>query len=327
MSRGLLNAALVVTPLAVGYLLGLLEATVLVAIGALNVLLVEWPFPAPTSGKVLVVATGSNAMAFAVGTAVGLLPRWFEIPLIALCLFVALWGTRFADWENVSFFAGVMFVFAVGVPPTTTIGVLLRPAAVLLGGAWAISALAFLSVLRSRQSPDFFAPLPGRTPHPTGTPATVHSAVLAATATVGLVIGLSLGLPRDYWIMLTVLVALRLDVALTLSYTAARIVGTVAGAAIAFVLTSLTSDPWVLLPILLATTFASFASRSVNYVVYSIGITLTVIVLLNLVYSGGPALAVARVIDTVIGGSLALVVAVVLASLVHRSERSAARAA
>lgn len=58
-----LSAAIVVAPLLVGFGLGLAEATVLVMIGALNLLLVKEPFPAKTRGRVLRAAAATNALA------------------------------------------------------------------------------------------------------------------------------------------------------------------------------------------------------------------------------------------------------------------------
>lgn len=323
--HAILYAALVVTPLAVGFLLGLAEASVLVTIGALNLLLVQAPYPGRTSGRVLAVATATNALAFAAGTVVGIAPRWLELPFVPVGLFVALWGTRYPRWENTSFLAAVMFAFAVGVPPSTALGIGLRPAAVLLGGVWAVAALATVSATSTRRLAEFFADPATPLVDPASSPGavTAHSLVVAGVATLGLFIGLTLGLPRDYWIVLTVLVALRLDLSSTLAYSTSRILGTVAGAAVAFVITTATSDPWVLLPVLAGTTGIAFATRSMNYGIFSVGITLLVIVLLNLVYSGGPAFAVDRVIDTVIGGALSLVAALVLSEVaLHRRRGS-----
>ena len=256
----------------------------------------------------------------------GLLPRLVEVPLVGIGLFVALWGSRFRGWENASVIAAVMFSFAVGVPPTILLGLVLRPGAVLLGGVWCLSVLAVLSG-RFPRIPSLFTDEPPPAPVPSGSTrwsVTRHSTVVAITAVTGLLIADVLEFPRDYWVMLTVIVALRLDLAATLAYTVARTVGTILGAAAALAVTTLTSGPWILCVVLFLTTLMAFATRSVNYALYSAGITLTVIVLLNLVYSGGPFLAVARVIDTVIGGSLALVAAAALSGRVHRPSRSSA---
>jgi len=314
--RGLPGAALVLIPLVVGFALGLAEASVLVTIGALNLLLVQSPSPATTRWKVLLVAAAGNTIAFGAGTLVGLAPRTVEIPLVAVGIVVPLIATGAGEWESSGFMAAVMFSFAVGIPPTTLAGIGLRPAAVLLGGVWTLAMLSLVQVLRPAYRTALAPPSQGasnapKTPFPR---LAVHSCVTASAVVVGLLIGIALGLPRDYWIMLTVLVALRLDLSSTFGYAAARILGTVAGAGVAFAVTISTADPWLLFPILAVTAVLCLATRGVNYALYAVWITLTVILLLNLVYSGGPSLAIARVIDTLIGGSLALIAAVALAA-------------
>lgn len=324
--RGALEAALVVLPLAVGLTLGLAAPSVFVTIGALNLLLVEAPYPARTRSRVLVVAAGTNAIAVAAGTLIGLLPGYLVLPFVAAGIFAALWGTRSPEWENASFIAAVMFALSVGLPSAVGPGLYLRAAAVAIGGVWVLASLAVLALLRPRKD-EGAAPLPA-VPPPTS-PAlertvTLHVAVVAAVATLGLYLGIELGLPRDYWVMIMVLVALRPDLATTLSYSAARIVGTVIGAAGAFVATTLTSEAWILFPVLTGAVWLALSTRSVNQIVYSIGIALAIIVLLNLAYSGGPALAVARVIDTVLGGALALAAALALAGVGSRRNTRAA---
>jgi len=322
--RGALGALVVLAPLIVGFALGIAEAAVLVTIGALNLLLVQLPSPSATRWRVLSVGVVTNAAAFGAGTLVGLAPEAIEIPLIAVAIFLALLGTRAAEWEGASFIAAVMFCFAVGIPPTTLAGIGLRPAAVLLGGIWSLAVLSTVQLLWPR-FPSGVERLASSPPAPTAhAPGRIvaHSGAVAVTVVLGLLVGLSLGLPRDYWIMLTVVVALRLDLISTLNYGAARILGTVAGASVAFVVTIWTADPWILFPILALTTAMCLATRGVNYTVYALWITVTIILILNLVYSGGPALAIARVIDTVIGGALALTVATVLSVTLRRHPRT-----
>lgn len=318
--KAVLGASLVLIPLIVGFALGLAEASVLVTIGALNLLLVQLPSPSATRWRVLMVGVVANAAAFGAGTLVGLAPVTAEIPLVAVAIFCALLGTRNTEWEGASFIAAVMFCFAVGIPPTTLAGVVLRPAAVLLGGTWTLAVLSVIQLLWPRFPSGVEQPSSARRVHPEAPmgPVVTHSAVVAVTVAAGLLVGIGLGLPRDYWIMLTVLVALRLDLASTVNFAAARIVGTVVGASAAFVVTTWTASPWILFPILALTTALCLATRGVNYTVYAVWITLTVILLLNLVYSGGPTLAIARVIDTVIGGALALAAAFVLARTIQR---------
>jgi hypothetical protein len=326
--QGARAALVVLVPLVIGYALGFVEASVLVTIGALNLLLVVAPAPGKTPIYALAVASVGNTLVFAAGTLIATTPPVVEVPVVGLGVFLVFLSSRGDGWDAVSFIAAVMFVVAVGLPVASGSGEVLRPLAVLIGGGWGFLALSVDWVLFHGSSgetkgadaaPSAPASLSYRSLAP-------HAAVVGATTAIGLAVGTGLGFERDYWIMLTVIVALRLDLASTLSYSTARIAGTVIGAGIAFLATSFTSDPWVLFPILALATAFCFATRAVNYLVYSVWVTITVIVLLNLAYSGGPALALTRIADTLIGGGLALAAALCLALGIHgRSRRSARR--
>jgi len=319
--RGIRSAALVVAPLAVGFALGYIELSVLFTLGALNLLLVEAPAPTLTRWRALGLGTVANTLAFGAGTLLSHAPIDIEVPLAGVGIFVAFLFTRWPEWENVGFIAAVMFVFSLGIPVTNLTGEILRPFAILSGGLWALFGVSLYRALT--QPPFGRVRSKGGTPEPPAPPvrwraAAPHAAIVGGTVAVGLLLGSQLGLARDYWIMLTIIVALRLDLATTVAYSSARILGTVAGASVAFVITDATQDPWILFPVLAAVTAMCFATRSVNYTLYAMWITLTVIVLLNLAYSGGPALAITRVVDTLIGGSLALLAAFTLWLTVHR---------
>lgn len=319
--KGILGAAMVLTPLAIGYALGLVEASVLITLGALNLFFAEAPFPAPTPWRTVAVGAVSNAVAFGAGTLLGQAPFSVEVPLVAVGVLLAFLLTRWSEWENVGFIAAVMFVLAVGIPATTLAGDSLRPLAVLVGGLWALLGLTIYRVVSLRGRP---GPAPAALPTIRRAPIAwrsevPHAVVVGGVVAVGLVVGSQLGLARDYWIMLTIIVALRSDLATTISYSVARIVGTVAGAAVAFVVTDATNDPWLLFPLLALAAAICLATRSVNYTLYAVWVTLTVIVLLNIAYSGGPSIALTRVVDTVLGGALALIAAFVLWSTVHRA--------
>ncbi|HTW55991.1 MAG TPA: FUSC family protein [Thermoplasmata archaeon] len=317
---GLRGAVLVLAPLIVGYLLGLVEACVLVTLGALNLLFVEAPGPEFTRARTLAVACVTNTVGFAAGTLAARAPLPVELPLVGAAVAFALLGARWPEWQNVSFIGAVMVVIAVGIPVTNLAGEGLRPFAILLGGLFALSGITIYRAASGSPRPPPYDPAPADRPPPWRR-VVLHAGVVGTTVAVGLLVGGLLGLPRDYWIMLTVIVALRFDLATTVAYSAARIFGTVGGAAVAFVVTDATGNPWLLFPLLAAAATLCLATRAVNYTVYAVWVTLTVIVLLNLSYAGGPRLAVTRVVDTVIGGGLALLAALVLWITVERHGR------
>jgi len=319
--RGVRCGLVVVLPVLVGYLTGQVEAGVLVTMGALNLFFVEPPRPGTVGSRVLGVAAVANAAAFGAGTLVATLPRVFEVPLVAFGVTLALLPSVSVRWQGSSFIAAVMFVLPLGIPPTTFLGVALRPAAILAGGLLAL----LLVVVEHSLVPTTPSSRPTNGAGPT-TPTDLrtvgaHSAIVGVTAALGLLVGFELNLARDYWVLLTVVVALRFDLASTVAFSTARILGTVAGASVALGVTYASQDPWILLAVLGFVSALAFATRAVNYTVYALWVTIAIIVLLSLAYAGGPALAVTRVLDTLIGGALALAASFLLWSLVHGSSR------
>ncbi len=321
---GVRGALIVCVPLALGLGLHLAAWGVLATLSALNLLLVEFPRPGRTSPSVLWLGVGANTVAFAGGTFVALLPGLWEIPLIGAGVFLALLGSVRPALANVSFTAAVMFVVGTGLPGVTLVQVGLRPLAIAFGGAWCLAAVVLHAALARRYAPTALRSNVADAPSPPPPRASLrHIEVVSVAVALSFAVGLDLHFARDFWIMLTVLVSLRLDLATTTAYSTMRTLGTVAGAAVAFVVTSYVAAPAALFAILVLATVLVFASRDWNYTVYALWITLFVIVLLNLSYAGGPALALTRVLDTAIGGAIAFVTALFLWFAVHGPARRA----
>jgi hypothetical protein len=317
--RGVRDAVLVVAPLVIGFAIGYPTESVLVTLGSLNLLFVEPARPEVPRWRVLALAAVANTAAFGAGSLVGAAPPLLAIPLTAVGVFVAFLLSASPSWDGASFIVAVMFVFGIGLPVANAFGEAIRPVAVLVGGLFALAAVT-AEYVAFPQPPlvGFGRPTPvleARKPFATVAP---HAAVVGATVAFGLFVGMRLDLVRDYWIMLTVIVALRLDLATTVAYSTARILGTIAGATVAYGVTTYVTGVVALFPLLALFVALAFATRAVNYAVYSVWVTLTVIVLLNLAYSLGPGLAIDRAIDTVIGGGLAFLASLVLWVAVHR---------
>ena len=322
--RGIRCGLVVLVPVVVGYLVGLVEAGVLVTMGALNLLFDEPSRPETAEFRVLLVGVFANAGAFALGTLLAPLPRTEEAPFVAIGLALILLPGASPRWQLTSFIAAVMFVLPLGIPPTAWFGFALRPLAILLGGfaALVVTVAERAIPVPGRTVPSRFGPPDGPVPALGLRTMAVHSIAVGLTAGAGLLIGYEFGLARDYWVLLTIIVALRVDLASTVSFSAARILGTVAGASVAFLVTSFTQTPWILFLVLPAVVALAFATRAVNYTIYALWVTIAIIVLLSLAYAGGPALAATRLLDTVIGGALALGAALLLWIFVHRPSRT-----
>ncbi|HXW67610.1 MAG TPA: FUSC family protein [Thermoplasmata archaeon] len=324
---GLRTAVLVLVPFAIGIAFGWGLAGVVATLGTLNVVLVMSPPPAATPIHRLAVAAVTNALAFGAGAALVLLPTVLQVPLAGAGVLVALLLLRDPRWDLVGLTAAVMFVVAIGLPVSGLAVVPYRGGFLLAGGLWGVAGLVLLAPLGRRYEAARWArfPRPATTAPLLWREVVRHALLVGATVAAGLVIGLGLHLERDPWIMLTVIVALRLDLRSTLAYAVARIAGTIAGAGLAFVVTETIVDPAALLGVLAVATVFAYGGRSVNYTFFAFWITPVVIVLLNLVYSGGPALAVTRVVDTVIGGGLALLASLLLWTYLRLGRRAGAR--
>jgi hypothetical protein len=321
---GLGAAGVILAPLALGTLLGAGTAGVLVTLGALNLFLAALPRPHRSPDRLIALAAITNAVAFGAGGLVATLPVALELPCVAAGLTLPLLMGRNPWWEGLGVAAAVMFAVGVGLPVVGTGSAPLRAAAMLLGGA--IGLLGWLALMRrapavrAREDP---TPLiePGmRVPLRA---VAYYDLVVGLTAAAGFAIGIGLGLERDFWIMLTVLVALRPRFAVTLAYSVARILGTVLGASLAFVVTEYTANFAVLFAVLAFSAAVTIATRPVNNAFYAIWLTLFVIGLLNIVYTGGPGFAVTRILDTGIGGALAIAAGLLLSRTLPRGPGAA----
>jgi hypothetical protein len=308
---GVRAGAFTVVPLFLGLAFGQTLAGVLVTLGTLNVLLVQAPRPDTTPFRVLALAVATNALAWAVGTVVGTTSGPAEWVLVGSAVTLILLTKRHPLFNQLAVITAVMFVVAVGLPGG--LGVALPHAGlVLVGGTWALVAIALpLAVRRitGGASEPPTAPASSLLPVPTSVS---FALTLGTTVAVGLAFGQVLGLPRDYWIMLTILAAVRPELLNTFEFAVMRVVGTVAGAAVAYEVSRSTADPWFLAAIVVVTAASTFALRAVNYTTYAVSLTIFLVLLLDLAYGGGPQLAVDRVLATGIGGAFALVAGVAL---------------
>ncbi|MGA7922398.1 MAG: FUSC family protein [Thermoplasmata archaeon] len=308
-SSGLRAAVIILIPLAVGVWGRVPLYGVLATLGALNLLMVTAPKPGVTKLRILGLACLTNAIAFAAGTLVATLPDLLEAPFVVIGVALALLLGADRDRVQLALITAVLFVLGIGLPGASANATPIRLVLVALGGGWAL-----LAVLLTRR----LAPWSGPSSLPSATDAAaVASSVsrlelvayempVALAVGAGFLLGVELGLPRDFWIMLTVLVALRLDILSTLAYSTMRILGTVGGATVALVISIATANGWLLGVALAVAVTLMAASRAVNYIIFAFTLTIFVILLLDLVFAGGPYFAEVRILDTVIGGGIAL---------------------
>lgn len=323
---GIGAAAVLISPLVLGQILGLGTAGVLVTFGVLNLFFATLPRPQASRQRLALVAILTNTVGFTVGSVLVELPVPLELGLTAVAVTVALLAARNPRWENLGGMAAVLLVVGIGLPSPSIGAIPLRSVEIALGGlvgfiGW-LALTRVLPPLTRGAAVGMVAPSTTLVPMRTVLP---YATVVGVTVAIGLGIGLGLGLARDYWIMLTIVVALRQELSSTFAFATARIFGTVAGASLGFLVTRYISSPAILFSIFFVSAALTISTRAVNATLYAVWVTLFVIGLLNLLYAGGPGYAVLRVLDTLIGGGLALVAAFVLSAAVHH--RRVARAA
>ncbi|HZQ41680.1 MAG TPA: FUSC family protein [Acidobacteriaceae bacterium] len=114
---------------------------------------------------------------------------------------------------------------------------------------------------------------------------------------------------NGYWIPMTALLVLKPQWASTLSRGIARMLGTVAGAGFALMLSRFMPYPtWVMPTLVIVSAWGCYALQAVNYAVFSFFITLYIVFLFRFGGFSETAAAHIRLVNTVVGGSLALAI-------------------
>ncbi len=309
---------MVVAPLVVGIATGHPEF-VLATLGAMFVTNTEGPNASLLPLPFLLLACLTEPLSFAVGTLVGL-TGVVAIPLVGIGVFLALAVSGSQTLAQVGRFTAIVFAVGVGLPGGSSGVAVERLWLSLLGGLLAFFGAWLHRSLTSRKASggaiDASEPLRTRLKRYTTIPrpstlllqseAFRHSIGVGAASALGLTVGLALGLPRDFWIVVTIIIALRPRVGPTINFTAMMVIGTLAGAVISAAMTLEISNIYLLEGLLFVFATAMFASRGVNLGLFQVFFTPFIIVLLNLLYPGQWQLAEARILDVAIGGAIAI---------------------
>ena len=130
--------------------------------------------------------------------------------------------------------------------------------------------------------------------------------LIGIASAVGYSIGLVLGLPRDFWILITIILAVRPNTNLTITFASMMIMGTIAGSLIAAVITLGTNNLYLLLALLFSFAAVLFAVIGVNTILIQIFLVPFIIILLGIYYPGQWYISLYRIIDVAIGGAIAV---------------------
>ncbi len=133
-----------------------------------------------------------------------------------------------------------------------------------------------------------------------------HALRLGVASALGGLLASAEHLARGYWIPMTVVIVLKPNFGGTMQRSVQRITGTILGALLAALIMLGSPEPWLLWSVLPALVFATFALRNVNYTLFSLALTPTVLLMLDIAHPISVTDSFLRVLYTIIGSILAL---------------------
>jgi hypothetical protein len=315
-SIGLRASIFVMTPLIIGIATGHKEFT-FATMGAMFLINTEGPKGATLSVRILLVACFTEAIALGLGTLVGT-TGFLAIPLVGIGVFTVLMVESSPRLTQVGIFTAIIFAVGVGLPGGSTSVAIERLWLSLLGGLLALLGVMLHRFLISRKTSggtdstsessrieQIHNPVYAHQRIPLlQSEALRHAIAVGAASAFGLAIGLVLGFPRDFWVVVTIIASVRPNIGSTISFTSMRVIGTVVGAVIAAAITLEISNLYLLAGLLFAFSIFMFATRGVNPVLVQVFLVPFVIILINVIYPGQWQLAEIRIVDVVIGGAI-----------------------
>jgi hypothetical protein len=319
---GLRAGAFVASPLLLGLLTGHKEL-VYTTLGALFLTNTTQPRSELSPWKVLLVACITESSAFGLGTLSGT-TGLLAVPLMGIGVFLALSFGSTPGWSQVALFTSMFYAVGVGLPGGTVVDASQRFVFALVGALWGWTGVELHRVFSTRMSSSgkggskrFPPPISFADTLPTRpqalrfihSDAFGHAMIVGIASAAGLTIGLALGLPRDFWIVVTIVLSLRPTMPGTLSFTSMIVIGTLIGAVIAASITFTISDDYILWVLLLLVCVCLYSTRGMNFGLTQVFFTPFLIILLNILYRGEWMLAEIRILDVAIGGAVAVATA------------------
>ncbi|MDA4136938.1 MAG: FUSC family protein [Thaumarchaeota archaeon] len=329
---GLRGGAFVSAPLLLGVVTGQQEL-VYVTLGALFLTNTEGPRSVSAPLRVLFVACFVEALAFGLGTLAGT-TGLVAIPLMMVGVFLPLMFGAYPRWALVAMFTAIFFAVGVGLPGGSVGASGSRLVFSLVGSFWGFAGVALHRFIARPRATGVTvgSASAGSTNSGSGAPhlggpwaqpeAFKHAVIVGVASGVGISIGLALGLPRDFWVVVTIILAVRPNINATVSFTSMIVLGTVVGATMAaFVTLGITND-YLLWTLLFLFSVGQFATRGMNLGLTQVFNTPFLIILLNILYPGEWQLAEVRILDVVIGGAIAVLTVYLLG--IKRKQQPAA---
>jgi hypothetical protein len=173
-------------------------------------------------------------------------------------------------WAAIGMFTAIVFAVGVGLPGYSIQSAGLRTLYSLIGTLWALLGIEIHRFVISHRiqliRPGSTATVGDKQSTPRLEVAVRSALLIGIASALGYTIGLVLGLPRDFWIVITIILAIRPNPNLTITFASMMVIGTIVGALIAGVVTLGTSNLYLLLALLFSFVAMLFAVIGVNIV-------------------------------------------------------------
>jgi Fusaric acid resistance protein-like len=258
---------------------------------------------------VLLVACFAESAATGLGTLAGSAGA-VTPALVGVGVFLPMLLHGNPKWTRVGMFTAVTFAVGVGLPGDLEAAVA-RTVFSLMGCLWVLFGTGAQRYLQGRMSPGSREEVHGEESelHPD---ALRNALTVGAASAVGIWVGLALNLPRDFWVVVTIILTVQPSFNSTLTFTSGMVLGTIVGALLGSA--SVVFAPGLYPQLFLLAVFAvlMFATRGVNLVLVQVFLAPFVIILLDLIYGKQANFPEARVVDVAIGGLISVATVYIL---------------
>jgi Fusaric acid resistance protein-like len=268
-----------------------------------------------TPARVLLVACLTESVAVGLGTLSGTTGAIAPV-LVGVGVFIPMLVHGSPRWTRIGTFTAITFAVGVGLPGGFAAAAQ-RTLFSGLGTLWVLLGIEMQRRVGSRASPR------GKVGDYSGAPSSLGDAELhpdalrnavtiGAASALGFLVGNALGLPRDFWVVITIVLAVQPSFNATLTFTSSMLLGTIVGAILGAAVIFGTKDVPVQLLFLTAFAVLMFATRGVNLALVQVFLAPFIIVLLDVIYRGQANFAEARVVDVLVGGVISVATVYVL---------------
>jgi hypothetical protein len=298
-SDGLLASLLAAFPLLIGILTKNL-VFVSMNLGAAFLTMAEGSNSSRLSLAPLLVACIVEPIAYFLGTLTAL-SGVIALPIMSVGVFLSLLLGQDGSWGLVGGTTAMIFAAGVGLPGASVTSAFSR-----LIFAFAGALIAFLGIwayrhVAARSHSGFEFKLPKIAAH---SDIFRDYVAIGIASAVGFGIGIALGLPRDFWIVITIIMVSRPRINPTVISTALLVIGTIFGAVIAALIALGVTNALALWIIILILGVLVFATRGVNLGLTQVFMVPFIILIVDDLYHR--QLALFRIADVALGGGIAI---------------------